>query len=156
MEYCSQSLKNIIDMKALVFSRQLDNAMDRMEYYITCHIFKELLECVDYLHTRKPPVIHRDLKPANILIAHNIRNNRFIKICDFGLITFHNRVQNNNLLTENKINDLTDYSQTHTWRVGTLKYMAPEVKVRRKYETKVDIYSLGVIAQELFDIDINE
>ena len=37
-------------------------------------------------------------------------------------------------------------------KVGTEKYMAPEVKLNR-YNHKADIYSLGVIAKELFELN---
>jgi serine/threonine protein kinase len=37
---------------------------------------------------------------------------------------------------------------------GTRKYIAPEVLNAPHYETKADTYSLGVILQELFNIDI--
>jgi serine/threonine protein kinase len=45
--------------------------------------------------------------------------------------------------------------QSHTKDRGTDKYVAPEVRTTTKYNTKTDIYSLGVVAQELFNIDIN-
>jgi serine/threonine protein kinase len=34
-----------------------------------------------------------------------------------------------------------------------MKYMAPEVIKSRKYDTKADIYSLGIIVEELFIFD---
>ncbi len=157
MEYCPLSLQDVIKMKAQIFGRQVGQPMDCMEYYITCEIFKELLECVQYLHDLKPPVIHRDLKPDNILIAQNVNNNRFIKIADLGLYTFHERVtkidENNKSKIHFAINKTPEYC--HTTVVGTLKYMAPEVRIRANYTTKVDVHSLGVIALEIFDTDIN-
>ncbi|XP_054161077.1 uncharacterized protein LOC128959161 [Oppia nitens] len=140
MEYCLMSLKEAIKLKAQVFNRQSsDEPMDCMEYYITCEILLEVLECVRYLHELNPPVIHRDLKPDNILIANNGRNRRFIKLCDLGLITVHEMV-----------------SQSHTAGVGSPKYMAPEVISGRKYDTKADVYSISVIIEELFDTNVNE
>jgi serine/threonine protein kinase len=66
-------------------------------------------------------------------------NGRFVKLCDFGLATFHE-----------------SEDQSHSSRVETSKYMAQEVKISRKYDTKADIYSLGVIAQELFKFDAKD
>jgi serine/threonine protein kinase len=110
--------------------------MTPLGYYISSQLFEEILESVDYLHKQK--IIHRDLKPNNILITDGT-NGRFVKIADFGLATFH----------------LFD-GQSHTKYKGTIRYAAPEVMSSRKYDTKADIYSLGVILQELFNIDINE
>ncbi|CAG2104935.1 unnamed protein product [Medioppia subpectinata] len=77
MEFCSQSLKSLLTDKAIVFGRQTEDQIN-------------ILECVQYLHELKPPVIHRDLKPDNILIDPNFTSNRCVKLCDFGLATDHN------------------------------------------------------------------
>ncbi|CAG2172220.1 unnamed protein product [Oppiella nova] len=69
--------------------------MNLIEYFISCEIFKELLECVQYLHELNPQIIHRDLKPDNILIAENAREGRFVKLCDFGLAALHNYLNPN-------------------------------------------------------------
>ena len=136
MELCSHNLNKVIEEKPKCFERQSSEAMNSIEFYISCQLFKELLESVGYLHESNPPIIHRDLKPANILITEESRNGRFLKLCDFGLATF---------------DSLT--TATHTEGKGTPKYIAPEV-YQGLYNTKADIFSLGVIAQELFDIDI--
>ncbi|CAG2113993.1 unnamed protein product [Medioppia subpectinata] len=134
MELCSQSLKTVIKDKAIVFGRQPEDPINVYEYFICCEIFTEILECVQFLHSSDPPVIHRDLKPDNILIEHNFMSSRFIKLCDFGLATDHDMP-----------------SMSHTAGAGTSAYMAPEVHQSR-YTIKVDIYSLGVIAQHLLDL----
>ena len=88
MELCSHNLKKVIEEKPKCFQRQSSEAMNSIEFYISCQLFKELLESVGYLHELNPPIIHRDLKPANILITEESRNGRFLKLCDFGLATF--------------------------------------------------------------------
>ncbi|CAG2103530.1 unnamed protein product, partial [Medioppia subpectinata] len=132
MDFYARNLQTIIDNKHIVFGREPEDPMDCIEYFICCEIFKELLESVQYLHDSCPPVIHRDLKPQNVMIDQNNNNNRFIKLCDFGLATDHMKT-----------------SIGHTCNVGTHAYMAPELHQRR-YNNKVDIYSLGVIAMNLF------
>jgi serine/threonine protein kinase len=109
--------------------------LTQIGYYIASELFIELLECVQYLHKFK--IIHRDLKPENILITNGMYG-RFVKIADFGEIAFH------------KFD-----AQTHTEGKGTVRYVAPEVSNSRKYDTKADIFSLGVIFQQLFSIDPN-
>jgi hypothetical protein len=130
MEYCFKSLKEIIKTE----SKYL--LMTPLGYYILSELFIELLECVNYLHKRN--IIHRNLKPHNILITYGL-DGRFIKIDSFLLSVIH---------------EFDD--QSHSQGVGTIKYMAPEVKMGRKYDTKADIYSLGFIVAELFDLDINK
>ncbi|CAG2104160.1 unnamed protein product [Medioppia subpectinata] len=143
MEYCPQSLRTVLADKALAFGRQLAaEPMNVFEYYISCELFKQVLESVQYLHECKPPVIHRDLKPDNILIDSNIRSNYCVKLCDFGLATDHN------------IDGNTTSRYGHTSCVGTIGYMAPEVLSGSVYNHKSDIYSLSLIGQKLFDIDL--
>jgi serine/threonine protein kinase len=137
MELCVQTLKDVIENLNLNLNEELrmgtKNSMTPIIYYVSCEIFIEILECVSFLH--KQNVIHRDLKPPNILITEGI-NGRFIKIADLGLSKIHEK------------ND-----QSHTQFLGTLNYMAPEVVKSKKYNTKADIYSLGVIIKELFNFE---
>jgi serine/threonine protein kinase len=62
-------------------------------------------------------------------------NGRFVKLADFGLSVIH------------EFND-----QSHTRGSGTFNYMAPEVMRTRKYDTKADIYRLGVIIEEMLHL----
>ena len=137
MEYCSHSLRHILKLKEQVFGKQPVEAMNPVERFITCHIYREILECVQYLHDLTPRVIHRDLKPDNILIAHRVENNRFIKFFDFGLATVHD----------------TETLQCEHSVVGSGRFIAPEV-YQRKYNHKADIYSLAIIGIDMFGIDV--
>ncbi|CAG2173852.1 unnamed protein product [Oppiella nova] len=115
MEFCSHNLQNILEVKPQVFGRQSGDPMNLYEYFISCEIFRQILECVQYLHELKPQIIHRDLKPDNILIAHNVTKGRFLKLCDFGLATVHDK----------RVHYRTTHR--HTADVGDLRYMAPEI-----------------------------
>lgn len=87
----------------------------------TCKI---LLEAVGYCH--KNNVAHRDLKPENLLLQSST-NDSDIKIADFG---FAKRVARPNSLTT---------------QCGTPGYVAPEILEGIPYDTKADMWSIGVI-----------
>ncbi len=137
MELCSKTLKDLIKQLNEELNQKPYEVMTALGYCLSSELFIEILEGVDYLHKQNPPIIHRDLKPNNILITDGM-NGRFVKIADFGLATIHE-----------------SSGQSHTKYSGTRKYTAPEVMNSKYYDTKADIYSLGVVLQELFNIDIN-
>ena len=144
MELCSTNLFKVIEEKNELFETKV---MTLTEYFICSHLMKEILECVQYLHQLKPnPIIHRNLKPQNILVNYEPKNNRFLKLCDFSFAT----ISDNNKTT------------SHTLMTATNKYIAPEVlaqkvnDLRGDYNTKADIYSLGIIICDLFRYDSDE
>ncbi|CAR24473.1 putative serine/threonine protein kinase KIC1 [Lachancea thermotolerans CBS 6340] len=90
-------------------------------------IMRELL--IALMHIHKDGVIHRDIKAANVLIT----NDGHIKLCDFGVAA---------QLSQTKIRRQT--------MAGTPYWMAPEVIMEGVYyDTKVDIWSLGITAYEI-------
>ena len=134
MEFCSDNLKKILIARKTFFIENCNSK--RLEYYIYCKIFIEILEAVNYLHRYEPKIMHRDLKPNNILFDDRGINGIFFKLCDFGLAKFHEDI-------------------SHTRYVGSMKYMAPEVRDGEHYDTKSDVYSLGKIGCDIFYMNIS-
>jgi hypothetical protein len=137
MELCLITLRQTMERIDRELNQNSFTKLTEIGYYIASELLIEIIESVDYLHKQNPPIIHRDLKPSNILLTYGM-NGRFIKIADFGLSTIHHFD-----------------GQSHSQGSGTAKYMAPEVTNGRNYNTKADIFSLGVIFQELLHIDYN-
>ena len=163
MELCSDNLQNILKYKHEIFDRNKSKQINQTEYSISCRIFIELIEALNYLHKQSPPILHRDIKPGNILFSDKgTETGIFFKLCDFGLAKLYDgKINTENINTKTQMNSTnvntndTSMSSSNTKEVGTYKYMAPEVRYSRKYDTKADVYSLGIVAQELFCLKNN-
>lgn len=97
-----------------------------------------------YVHSKG--MMHRDLKPSNIFFS--LEGN--IKVGDFGLVTssVYGGLQNS-YLSLKSLGEDQQHRQQHTGNLGSHFYMSPEQMSGKKYDQKVDIYSLGVIFFEL-------
>ena len=47
----------------------------------------------------------------------------------------------------------TSESTSNSIGQGTNRYMAPEIKCSGKYNTKADVYSLAIVAQQIFELN---
>lgn len=90
-------------------------------------IIGQILETFNYIH--KCGIIHRDIKPENILITTNSDE---IKIIDFGLSS-------------------SDGFIPQQYYGGTVGYSAPELIAGDRVDVRADIYSIGIIIEELLE-----
>lgn len=92
-------------------------------------LFAQCLLALHYIHSKS--IIHRDIKSQNVFLMKN----GDAKLGDFGI---------------SKVMDETVAEPTAM--VGTPSYLPPEMCRNLKYDSKVDIWSLGVLLYELLSL----
>ncbi|XP_019912022.2 serine/threonine-protein kinase ULK3 isoform X2 [Esox lucius] len=86
--------------------------------------FLQQIACaLQFLHNHN--ISHLDLKPQNILLSGSI-----LKLADFGFASY-----------------MSPWDEQSVLR-GSPLYMAPEMVCRRQYDSRVDLWSVGVILYE--------
>ena len=138
MEYMERgSLKDVLyDLSIDVdYDRKLSFAMDSARG-------------MNFLHTLEPPRIHRDLKSDNLLVSKHW----IVKVADFGLgravVNDLSRKERQHMERENSTSSghatllpfLSKRGNLSFAGVGTARWRAPELTLRRSYDTAVDVY----------------
>ena len=124
MELCTSG--SVTDLaKAILKANQ------RLDESIIAYIMRETLKALYHLHSNN--VIHRDVKGHNILIT----GDGHIKLIDFGVSAY-----------------LNSNNGRRNTSVGTPFFMAPEViacerQIDYDYDTRADVWSVGITAIEI-------
>jgi hypothetical protein len=88
----------------------------------------QLCDALQYLHSRKPPIIFRDMKPSNVMVT----NTGLVKLIDFGIARTY------------KIGKKRD-----TVAMGSENYAAPEQWGKGQTDARSDVYALGATMYHL-------
>ncbi len=97
--------------------------MERRLLVSRLEIFLKICDTIGFAHDKK--ILHRDLKPSNIMVG---RFNE-VYVMDWGIAEFRE----------------TKTHQKKKVFSGTPQYLAPEIMLKRPYDSRSDIYSLGVL-----------
>eukprot|EP00808_Paulinella_micropora_P019948 g44448.t1 len=126
---CTSNEAHHLTRLNIITEKAEDNLKGQLEklHPLPLHLLKsytrQLLEALDYIHSRNPPVVHRDIKLDNVLLTID----GTLKLGDFGL----------------SLEGMHAKSM-----VGTPGHIAPEVFLE-KYTSLADIWSLGILLLEL-------
>jgi len=126
MEYCSGG-----DLRTLIRKTQKSEQQFTYEQIRTWMI--ELCSALVLIH--RANILHRDIKPENIFLGNSEKQN--LKIGDLGI---------------SRTIDLEKNERAKT-RIGTPRYVAPEVLSGKDYLFSADIWSLGILFVELITLD---
>ena len=97
----------------------------RLKEDFAAKIIYKLCAAVSFLHHYG--IVHRDLKPENILMTEDT-NNADIRLVDFGL------------------GKIIGPGEECNEPFGTFSYVAPEVLLSKPYNSKVDMFGIGIIS----------
>ena len=125
------TLKEYLDKTASLYRRMPRRQVERGERKMLqqrLEIFLRVCEAVAYAHHRK--VIHRDLKPENIMIGSFSET----YVMDWGIAEHQS---------------WKDAGSASGKFSGTVQYAAPEIINSQAYDSRSDIYSLGLILFEM-------
>jgi serine/threonine protein kinase len=97
-------------------------------------ILRPVCGALDALHYGA--VVHRDIKPSNIVLPDPANPYDTVKVVDFGIARLR-EMRGGAKLTGKAI-------------LGTPEFLAPEVIEGEEADARTDIYSLGVVAYQMF------
>ena len=94
-------------------------------------VAKQIASAVEYMHSQN--ILHRDLKPDNIGLGLD----GHWKVFDFDV--------SRKLMVDEPIK--------YTRRVGSPRYMSPEVARGEAYNIKADVYTFGLLAHQIYTLE---
>ncbi|KAG5483833.1 hypothetical protein CUR178_06827 [Leishmania enriettii] len=154
MELCSaRSLRHLIDESDSSDSGGIFSSANGEKVAVS--ILRQLLSVT--AHTHRERIVHRDLKPDNVLFQmetnHNSDEAGTIRVADFGLARVMSGVKRiTSVLDVDETSTPTNmvFESHPTGNCGSVLYCAPEQEKGLEYDFKVDEFSIGMIAFEMW------
>eukprot|EP01125_Pyxidicula_operculata_P019552 TRINITY_DN709_c5_g1_i2.p1 TRINITY_DN709_c5_g1~~TRINITY_DN709_c5_g1_i2.p1 ORF type:complete len:563 (-),score=165.05 TRINITY_DN709_c5_g1_i2:16-1704(-) len=132
MEYVVNS-----DLFSLLHKNRMKQ-QQQLSFLQRLRMARHIALALQFIHSHN--IMHRDIKSMNILVTEDYK----CKLTDFGCAKF--------IIGGGANNENPSIFQTSN--SGTPFWMAPEVKRGNYYSFSADIYSLGVVFYELFELSL--
>ena len=100
------------------------------------YLLRQVCHSLAEAHARG--LVHRDVTPSNIYICRMGLDYDFMKVLDFGLVTFNGR----------RSLDEAPAGKAHK-TAGTPAFMAPEIVLGADVDARADVYAVGCVAYYL-------
>ncbi|KAL6936057.1 hypothetical protein ACO0OL_002248 [Hanseniaspora opuntiae] len=118
------------DMLERITERFPKNSYDGLNCVLVYSFIKQIANALYFIQSKN--LIHRDIKPQNLLLtSHPHGLVPYLKIADFGFARF-----------------LPQQSMAETL-CGSPQWMAPEILSYKKYDAKIDLWSIGCVIYEM-------
>ncbi|CAN5210372.1 hypothetical protein BH10ACI1_BH10ACI1_15250 [soil metagenome] len=122
-----ETLRERLDGEAMNLGEVLDIALQIAAALVAAH---------------ESGIVHRDIKPENIML----REDGLVKVLDFGLAKL---IEKKNEAVDNEGETLSQFYTTPGLVMGTPAYMSPEQARGLPTDARTDIWSLGVVLNEM-------
>jgi len=109
----------------MIAGRDVYQVTEGAPWQTSLDLLVQVCRALAYIHSRR--LIHFDIKPANVLVDPS----GVVKVLDFGIATMRPAGALRRLR-------------------GTPAYMAPEIAATQVVDHRVDLFSLGILAYQLF------
>lgn len=111
-------------------------------------VAQQLADAIAYLHSKN--VLHRDLKPDNI--GFDVHGD--LKVFDFDIARVCPTSDDAAPTSSRRLGSTNKEDETFlmTQKVGSPRYMSPEVARREPYNLKADVYSYAVLTHQIITL----
>jgi serine/threonine-protein kinase len=100
------------------------------------YLLRQMCHSLAEAHARG--IVHRDVTPSNVYVCRMGLDYDFVKVLDFGLVTFNGR----------RSLEPSANAKPHT-TTGTPAFMAPEIILGADVDQRADVYAIGCVAYYL-------